>query len=120
MAQRRTEYENVRTGLLQAAAKVDVPGGFRGDGEEKPSANYCSVFLDGFVSARSAARSRENVTAALRADGWKQIHSGGTDESLLTRGNWSVFVTRTTAPLAGADGKMLHELTIKADCEGNP
>ncbi|MET7704061.1 hypothetical protein, partial [Streptomyces sp. NPDC005485] len=102
VAQRRTEYENVRSGLLQAVAEVGVPGGFRGDGKEKQSADYCSVFLDGFLSAKSAAQSRETVTAALRADGWKQVQSGGTDESLLTRGTWAVFVTRTTAPLAGA------------------
>ncbi|MEU4171786.1 hypothetical protein AB0F46_33505 [Streptomyces sp. NPDC026665] len=118
-AQRRTEYETVRTQLLQATAEVDALGGFRGDGKEKPSGDYCSVFLDGYVPAKSTAQAREKVTAALRADGWKQTQSGGTDESLLTRGTWAVFVTRTTAPLTGADGKTLHELTIKADCEGN-
>ncbi|MFI0966477.1 hypothetical protein ACH4S8_34555 [Streptomyces sp. NPDC021080] len=118
-AQRRTEYETVRTELLQAVAEVNVPGGFRGDGKEKPSGDYCSIFLDGFVSTKSAPHSRENVAAALRAHGWKQIHAGGTDESLLTRGTWAVFVTRTSAPLLGANGKSLHELTIRADCKGN-
>lgn len=118
-AQHRKEFENVRGELLQAAARVDVPGGFRGDGKEEPSGDYCSIFLDGFVPAKNAAHSREDVTAALRADGWKQIHSGGTDESLLARGTWAVFVTRTNAPLLGTDGKVLHELTIKADCKGN-
>ncbi|WP_405918293.1 hypothetical protein [Streptomyces sp. NBC_00728] len=118
-ARQRKEYETVRGELLQAVAHVDVPGGFRGDGKEKPSGDYCSLYLDGFVSAKSAAHSREDVAAALRTDGWKQIHSGGTDESLLARGTWAVFVTRTNAPLLGADGKMLHELTIKADCTGN-
>ena len=121
-AHRRTEYETVRTELLQAVAKVKAPGGFSGAGKEEPAGDYCSVSLDGFVSTKSALRSREDVTAALRAHGWKQASAGGTDESLLTRGTWAVFVTRISAPLVGADGtmeKMLHELRISADCEGN-
>lgn len=116
------EYETVRTELLQAVANVKAPDGFRGAGKEEPAGDYCSVSLDGFVSTKSALRSREDVTAALRAHGWKQAGAGGTDESLLTRGTWAVFVTRISAPLVGADGKMekmLHELRISADCEGN-
>ncbi|MEY2247054.1 hypothetical protein AB8A21_29635 [Streptomyces sp. BF23-18] len=117
--QRRTEYEATRTELLQAVTEAKVPGGMAGQGEETPSGDLCMISLDDFVPTKSAPRSRENVTTALRARGWKQVQAGGTDESRLTRGTWSVFVTRTGGPGLVIEGEPVHELRITADCEGN-
>ena len=117
--QRRTEYEATRTELLQAVAEAKVPGGMAGQGTENPPGDLCMISLDDFVPTKSAPRSRENVTTALRARGWKQVQAGGTDESRLTRGTWAVFVTRTGGPGLVIEGEPMHELRITADCEGN-
>lgn len=117
--QRRTEYAAMRTELLQAVAEAKVPGSMAGQGMENPTGNLCMISLDDFVPTKSAPRSRENVTTALRARGWKQVQAGGTDESRLTRGTWAVFVTRTGGPGLVIEGEPMHELRITADCEGN-
>ncbi|MCX4575358.1 hypothetical protein OHB41_19625 [Streptomyces sp. NBC_01571] len=116
---RRTEYETTRTELLQAVAEAKVPGAMEGGGKETPSGDLCMISLVGWVPTRSDPHSREDVTAALRAQGWKSVRSGGTDESRLTRGTWSVFVTRTTGSGFVVKGEPMHELRIGADCKGN-
>ncbi|MFE7394863.1 hypothetical protein [Streptomyces sp. NPDC057582] len=117
--QRRAEYETTRTELLQAVAEAKVPGDMAGEGKKTPSGDLCMISLYGLVPTKSAPHSREDVTAALRAHGWKQVHAWGTDESQLTRGAWTVFVTRTTGPGLVIQGEQMHELRIGADCEGN-
>lgn len=74
--QHRTEYAAMRTELLQAVAEAKVPGSMAGQGMENATGNLCMISLDDFVPTKSAPRSRENVTTALRARGWKQVQAG--------------------------------------------